>query len=120
MTEPDEMAKIKRALGELCDAVKEEHERGPRHASPAIFKTYSVSDLVNYGDGWTKAQKDTDELLSDPVGRALRKAIRMLGKRLHEIGGDEAMRSVFDDVVPDGVAVGAVDHAWDGIGDWFA
>lgn len=74
---------------------------------------------------WTRAQRDADELLSRPVATACRTAIRTLGERLFEIGGNQLMSEVCDrvsalDPANESRRLGIMDHRWSGLGNWYS
>lgn len=89
--------------------------RGPVSASVLSF------EAVTRMSDWTQAQRDAEELFANPVSTALRTAVRVLGKRLYEIGGMKLMSDVLDRVADrdpemSGRRECIMDHRWDGIG----
>lgn len=91
-------------------------DRGPISAADAAAETIASFD-------WTPAQRRAHDLLSRPVSRALRQAIRALGERLFEIGGMSLMHDVCDrvsmaDPRNEARRAGIIDHRWGGIGSW--
>lgn len=72
-----------------------------------------------------KAQRRADAICDDPVGEAMRWAIRSLGERLHQVGGPKAMTDALGaaaalDPARAGWREGFLDKRWDGIGSWYA
>ncbi len=71
----------------------------------------------------SEAQRKAADLIRDPIGEAVRVAVRVLGKRLHELGGMDLMTTVLDEVAqldranePRRETI--MDRRWDGIGSW--
>lgn len=74
---------------------------------------------------WSEARRKAADFLDDPVGEALRQAVRKIGKRLHEIGGEKLMLDVCHRVAARDPSqqqrrTAIMDHRWDGIGKWIA
>lgn len=91
-------------------------ERGPVSVAEGIDEWMALL-------GGTVAQRQANRLLQRPVSGALRTAIRLLGERLHEIGGMALMHDVCarvsaSDPRNEALRVGIIDHRWDGIGEW--
>ena len=65
-------------------------------------------------------------ILDEPIYGALRSAVRTIGEHLFEVcGGTEEMEAIMNRIADgrphDGGRYASImDHAWDGIGDWFA
>lgn len=124
----EEVQVIEDCLDYLLSAT--EHPDLDRLRPPKSFKAESFEEVTTKFTEklrWTKVRRAADELYGDPVGRALRRAIRALGERLHEIGGTQAMEDACDRVAErhegryGGRRLGIMDHAWNGIGgEWWA
>jgi hypothetical protein len=113
--------RIETALDELLKAALASTIRFPH----PLGGMYSAGQLLDYFGGMTRAQRDADALLSDPVGEAVRRAITTLGRRLHEIGGLALMQDICDraaalDPANEGRRMDIIDKRWDGIGGWYA
>lgn len=114
-----ETQQIERALDELLRvAISTRAPWPPRHSGPVSLAD-SLRDLLDS----TEAESSARELLDNPVGEAVRRAITTLGERLHEIGGLKLMGDVCDRV--SGLDPEHWDHRtdildkrWDGIGGW--
>ncbi len=121
-----ETQKIENALDALLTAVAcYEREPALLPETGAVSAGALIGAYLEKLTTWTKAQRSADELLQRPVSWALRRAIRTLGKRLHEIGGDRLMHDICDrvaarDPAREGWRLGVIDHRWDGIGEWVA
>lgn len=71
----------------------------------------------------TRLERTAADLVRDPIGEALKGAVRQLGERLHELGGLDLMLNVLDDVADRDPRFQArrtsiMDHRWSGIGSW--
>ena len=116
MSRDEVIAGIEAALDALLGAIAE--------ARPRKGGTYSAGQLAASGldrFSQTKAQQDAEDLIADPVGRALRNGVRRLGERLHELGGVAKMQDVLDQVSEKDEArltwrMDVMDKCWDGIG----
>lgn len=93
-------------------------ERGP------ISAGILASEFLERCD-WSPAQRSAGRLLDDPVGEALRQAIRTLAERLFEVGGLRALQGACDrvaDMDPArwGKRTDIMDKRFDGLGGWCA
>lgn len=120
--EATELEKIEDALHRLLQAATEA-DRAPPLTPPRgpISASVLALEAVDRITSWTPAQRDAAALFMNPVAEALRLAVRTLGERLHEIGGQQLMTEVLDRVAerdPEhwGRRVSIMDHRWDGIG----
>ena len=73
----------------------------------------------------TPAQRQAAEIITRPVGEAVRAAVRLLGKRLYEIGGTSLMQDVAERVADRdpsrySLRIDVIDKRFDGIGGWAA
>lgn len=114
-----EVAGIEDALDTLLSAAIEA-DLEPRPTSAGTFGVWSISELAAWMEK-SKAERDTSELVKNPVAWACRRGIRVLGERLYELGGLELMGNVLDDVAErdetkSGYRMGIMDARWDGIG----
>jgi len=108
--------KIVTALATLLRGVAVEAAQQTQEARE--MRVYTAAELV--------AAPIEPSILRDPVGTALRLGIRNIGTILNAEGGSELMEAICDEVgsLPEfaGTSTPAViiDHAWDGIGGWYA
>jgi hypothetical protein len=115
----DEIANIKVALKALLA------EMLRRDRKPREYRVGSAMTMAEI-DRWHALGKNfraADAIIKDPVRTACRDAIRKLGKRLHELVGDDhdGMLKVANSVSGQkhySHHISIIDKAWDGIGDW--
>lgn len=126
LSRDEEISGIENALDALLRAALEaDANRPPNHRGDELrFTIWSIADLEAYSRRSEPARR-ADALIANPVGDAARQAVRMLGKRLDELGGHELMGKVCErvaDLDPAnwGRRVNIMDHRWDGIGSWYA
>jgi hypothetical protein len=104
------------ALVALVDAINRQRLENPPRIDE--MRVYKISDL--------RALPPEHSITSDPVGASLRLGIRNIGEVLNAEGGQKLMEAICDqvDCLPKyaGTSLPAViiDHAWDGIGGWYA
>lgn len=118
-----EIQEIEASLDAILTAITL-HDEKPRTDGPRVFKTYSIDELMKEFDenqARTEEGRFAHKLRRDPVREALCYALRRLGKRLHEIGGLNAMIEACDRVADMderrwGKRTSIMDHRWDGIG----
>lgn len=113
-------ASLSEILGAICRLDREDRQRRRAIVATPIS---ALLDEVAARATFTEAQRFAVDLERDPVREALCYAVRQLGKRLHELGGMDAMRAACDrqEDEPDGMRrVSVIDARWDGIGHWFA
>lgn len=70
----------------------------------------------------SRTEMEVDQLIEDPVYYAMRQAVRKLGAILHA-SDPTLMDGAINDVADrpkGGRKVSIIDHAWDGIGQWYA
>lgn len=121
-----ETARIEAALDALLTAsIRDDRERPPSSVGGAIRADVLINEAIERLTTWTPAQREAHALLQRPVSEALRQAVRTLGERLHELGGEDLMLEVCDrvsalDPANEGRRSSIMDHRWDGIGDWYA
>jgi hypothetical protein len=118
----DERVAIEAALDALLTAAitadgqpRHRPDRGP--VSAGVL----AGEIVERVATWTQAQREANALLDRPVAEACRRSIRLLGKRLFEIGGLPLMQDVLYRVAEmdrraEGRRIAIMDHRWDGIG----
>jgi hypothetical protein len=114
-----EVAGIEDALDELLTAAIEA-DRKPRPTAERVYKVYSITELMDFMEK-SKAERDTYDLIKNPVAWVCRRGVRVLGERLYEIGGMDLMTRVLDDVAErdpahSGYRMGVMDARWDCIG----
>lgn len=85
----------------------------------------SIGSIMARLDAMTPKQRTAADLIRRPVGEAVRRAIKTLGERLHEIGGQELMSDVLERVADRdpsryGRRIDVMDKRFDGIGSWVA
>lgn len=118
----EEIEGITAALDELLTALRSASERRSADRGPPVSARDSAMAI-----DWdaSPAKRAAEDLIRDPVGTAIRKAITKLGERLHEIGGTQAM----EDALYAAAELSPTDHDWrisvldrrfDGIGSWAA
>lgn len=122
-TTATEVQQIEAALDRLVTAAIANLRETPITPDRGPVSAGVIAQEVAASFAWTQAQRAAHDLLSRPVSNALRQAIRTLGKRLYEIGGDELMHQVCDrvssaDPMNESRRIGIIDHRWDGIGHW--
>ena len=111
-----ELQRIERALDELLRTAINRPPWRPRIDGPVSIGAI-LDDFLNQ----TPAQRAADDLLDNPVGEAVRRAVTVLGERLYEIGGLNLMQNVLDRVAERDAShqnwrVDIMDKRWDGIG----
>lgn len=117
----EEIAGIENALDTLVAAMVEQDCR-PRPAGVVkTFQRLSLTDITSHFDETTPAQRVAEALVANPVREAMARAVRDLGKRLHEIGGMELMSDVCQRVADRddanwGRRTDILDKRWDGVG----
>lgn len=126
--EATELQKIEEALHVLVTvAVSPEGYAG----NPAVpddgkmFKFWNLAQIMADGEGATDIQRKARAIIDRPVGGAVRRAIKTLGERLNEIGGNDLMSEVIERVADRdparwSVRIDVMDKRWDGIGTWYA
>jgi hypothetical protein len=85
----------------------------------------SIGSIIARFDAMTAKERKAHEIIRRPIGEAVRRAIKTLGERLHEIGGQELMSDVMERVAdrdPRNYSrrVDVLDKRFDGIGNWVA
>lgn len=73
----------------------------------------------------TPLQRRAAGLTRNPVGASARAAVGVLGERLHELGGVQAMTDVCERVAPlepdrQERRTAIMDRAWNGVGSWLS
>jgi hypothetical protein len=110
---------LKRAINANLTARIEHDRRRQTPAGVSKIELINLADLVAADDNWLYL----DEIISDPVRRALRVQLKTLGQRLFDLVGDtDRMRDVAEEVAnqkpgPWGKRINIIDKAWDGIGN---
>lgn len=122
--EATELQRIDEALTALLDAIIEHDSRPKPREDRDTYELHSIADLAAAAIENAKrseAGRFVHRLQTDggPVRYALVHAVRMIGKRLHEIGGLSAMHDAMnhqEDQPRGGWRVAVIDKRWDGIG----
>lgn len=136
MNEPtptaSEISRIEAALDNILSAITHLDQGiwapGKPRAKSAAYRIYSMADLgaeYELKQTYTVSQRYAEDILDNPVREVLAKSVRQLGKRLHEIGGLNAMQEACERVAnidePNwGRRTNIMDKRWDGIGNWVA
>ena len=124
LSKTQHVAMLKAAIAANLDA-REKHAAmlARRPASPAEdikdIKVINCADLLGADDNWL----ELDEIIADPIRRALKAQMKHLGKRLYAVvGSTDAMREVCEEVAnynPKrwGTRTDIMDKNWNGVGD---
>lgn len=120
MTLRDEFDGIVVALDALLAAIKDDNER---HRGD--LTTPRSAGSMDWTWEETELELSAYDLIRNPVGQALRNAIKLLGERLHERGGIGLMREALDgactlNAADEGWREAILDRLWSGIGAWEA
>ena len=125
----DRVALIDDALDAVLVALLAHRARRAADAPPAPIRATPLRWHGDVREIPTREDSEITALVADPVGAALRQAVRRLGKDLHGHGGTATMRSAIGrvadrDPAKAGQRASIMDHAWDGIGEgtdhWWA
>lgn len=87
MSDRTEAGRVVAALDVLLVAIESHRDQ---QELPTSIETLSIAQL--------RQRSPIESLLSDPIGRGLRLAIKELGKRLNDLGGFDLMSRVADTV----------------------
>lgn len=121
-----EAEQIEHALDALLTAAIAADRSSPIRPERGMVSAGSlIKDTIERLTTWTKAQCAAEDLLSRPVAAACRTAIRTLGERLFEIGGNHLMSEVCDrvsalDPANESRRIGIMDRRWNGIWNWYS
>lgn len=113
MTKEHEISGITTALDVLLTEISFRHIRERRGSG---LRPLPITPLPE-----SEAAYRVEQLVEDPIGAALRMAIRHLGERLHELGGISLMQEVCAEVAAkdppnEQHRTTVMDRRWDGIG----
>jgi hypothetical protein len=109
---------LKRAIhANLTTRIEHDRRRQTTAGAPKI-ELINAADLLAADDNWLYL----DEIISDPIRRALRVQLKTIGQRLFDLVGDtDRMRAVAEEVAnqkpPCGKRIDIIDKAWDGVGN---
>lgn len=115
--EPPTLDEIEVTLDALLRAAIEDDAKRPSRP-PVVF---SAADLGG-GPIPTRLESDVRSLVTQPVGRACRQAIRRIGEHLFvTLGSTEPMAELVERVAAKdrkrySHRISIIDHAWDGLG----
>lgn len=120
-----ELQEVNRSFDLLLTAIID-LDMGPKRDLPPSRGAQTMAQIAaeyRWDQPTTDAERFGLKLKHDPVREALCHAVRMLGRRLNEIGGTKAMGDACDrqEDYPNGMRrVSIVDKRFDGIGNWIA
>lgn len=109
------------ALDAVLVAILAHEERRRAEAPAAPLSATPLHWHRDFAEIPTRDESEVTALAADPVGAALRQAVRRLGQRLHADGGTAAMRLSADrvadrDPAHAGRRASIMDHAWNAVG----
>ena len=121
MTCEEECAVIEDALHHVLTAILAIKRPVPLSAAPMVH----IMPIGRPEHLPTRQQSFFKRLATDPAGAALRWTVRLIGERLHELGGmrlmvDACQRLADRDEPNWGRRTSIIDAGWNGIGDWIS
>jgi hypothetical protein len=115
----EHLTMLKRAIDANLTARIEHGQRGQKATTGAMPELINMTDLLAASDDWLLY----DEIITDPIRRALRVQLNMLGQRLFDlVGSTNRMRAIAEEVAEQkprlwGKCIDIIDKAWDGVGN---